>query len=348
VNVLPYRTQPQCFWREALRQVMHSLNMGMVRDSAVGNFVERLQRPSAVVAPGWLELRKGVHTFLTAAGDLVVLGDGVLRRGAGTVLSSTTLNQRRQQAVSQALKRQDREAALLAAQDLLAKHSAALDAAARDVVWLCLDPATGTLSPVGDGGAEALSALGRVEYPASAGPSHCEGNVLQLGPWRVTCEVTDTAHASDADSVLRTAECILPGRFSYSMPIPHAVALGDDGGDGVLSLRVLFQQQSLRSLSDEVELQREVVAQLLRGHDGANDGGGGAEFCCPAASTALVSEEVLSPSALNSLDTRVRNGVPLIGVVASKVGVVEGSQRGDAHVAADSRFARFTYIFSPV
>jgi hypothetical protein len=46
---------------------MDSMNMGMVRDSAVGNFVERLQRSAsagnaAVVPPGWLELRKGVHS----------------------------------------------------------------------------------------------------------------------------------------------------------------------------------------------------------------------------------------------------------------------------------------------
>jgi hypothetical protein len=45
----------------------HSMNMGMVRDSAVGNFVERLQRSvpadnTAEVPRGWLELRKGVHS----------------------------------------------------------------------------------------------------------------------------------------------------------------------------------------------------------------------------------------------------------------------------------------------
>lgn len=44
VNVVNYIHQPQCFWREALKQLMHSMNMPMVRDKAVGNFVERLQR----------------------------------------------------------------------------------------------------------------------------------------------------------------------------------------------------------------------------------------------------------------------------------------------------------------
>jgi hypothetical protein len=42
------------------------MNMSTARDSAVGNFVERLQRSAsagnAAVVPGWLELRKGVHS----------------------------------------------------------------------------------------------------------------------------------------------------------------------------------------------------------------------------------------------------------------------------------------------
>jgi hypothetical protein len=42
--------QPHCFWREALRQLMHSMNMSMVRDKAVGNFVERLQMKPRVAA----------------------------------------------------------------------------------------------------------------------------------------------------------------------------------------------------------------------------------------------------------------------------------------------------------
>lgn len=336
VNVLPYRTQPQCFWREALKQVMHSLNMGMVRDSAVGNFVERLQRPTAAVAPGWLELRKGVHTYLTAAGDLVVLADGVLRRGATAVLSSTTLNQRRQQAVSQAAKRSGGEAALLAAQELLSKHCAAMDAAARGVVALMLDPATGILSVEGESGAAALSELGRVEYP-HASPSYCEGNVLQLGPWRITCELTDVPDTDyAADTAMRTAESILPGHFSYTLPITHSSALSDRD-DGLLPLRVAFQLQGLRSLSEEAELQSEVVAQLR---------GGAATEVVPAFPTAVLTRVegmALMPLYLDSLDARVRNGVPLIGLVGASAETIADTQH---KVAIPARFARFVYSFA--
>ena len=42
VDVLPFAAQPSGFWREALKELMHSLSMSMVRDKSVDNFVERL------------------------------------------------------------------------------------------------------------------------------------------------------------------------------------------------------------------------------------------------------------------------------------------------------------------
>lgn len=86
VDVLPYRTQPASFWREALRRLMHSLSMSMVRGRAVGTFVERLQGRPAIGAvpalewgpPGWVELRKGFDVELGADGVLVVLLEKVL------------------------------------------------------------------------------------------------------------------------------------------------------------------------------------------------------------------------------------------------------------------------------
>lgn len=49
----------------------------MVREKAVGNFVERIQRTPTEMA-GWLELRKGFHTILYENGDFVVLRDRIL------------------------------------------------------------------------------------------------------------------------------------------------------------------------------------------------------------------------------------------------------------------------------
>lgn len=105
VNVLPFRSQPQCFWREILKLLMHSMGMSMVREKAVANFVERLHRPSTTetsILPGWLELRKGFHTFLTASGDLFIVRDGVLRGNLVVYNPATTRNQMLQQQQQQA------------------------------------------------------------------------------------------------------------------------------------------------------------------------------------------------------------------------------------------------------
>lgn len=48
VNVMPYRKQPLVFWKEMLKELMHSMGMSLVREKAVGNFIDRLH--------------KGVHT----------------------------------------------------------------------------------------------------------------------------------------------------------------------------------------------------------------------------------------------------------------------------------------------
>lgn len=83
VNVLPFRSQPLCFWKESLKELMHSMSMSMVRDKAVHNFVERLQQQQhtgsgTCLVGGSLELRKGFHTVLYNNGDFVVLRDSVL------------------------------------------------------------------------------------------------------------------------------------------------------------------------------------------------------------------------------------------------------------------------------
>ncbi len=44
VNVLPFINQSVSFWREMLKEIMHSMQMSLVRDKAVQNFVERIQR----------------------------------------------------------------------------------------------------------------------------------------------------------------------------------------------------------------------------------------------------------------------------------------------------------------
>jgi hypothetical protein len=107
-NVLPHRHQPLCFWKEMLKNLMHSMSMNMIREKAVLNFLKRIQlvthssevseekdsegkagagagRQAAdgngglvMQVPGWLELRKGFYTFLTPSGDLIIFRDGVV------------------------------------------------------------------------------------------------------------------------------------------------------------------------------------------------------------------------------------------------------------------------------
>jgi len=94
VNILPFVHQPHGFWREVLKQLMHSLGMAMVRDKAVGIFMERIQvdrrdhgvklhetgskrMPVSLSAFGWLELRKLFHVELSKSGDLTVFREEV-------------------------------------------------------------------------------------------------------------------------------------------------------------------------------------------------------------------------------------------------------------------------------
>ena len=87
VPVLRWALQPECFWAEMLRRLMHLQSMSMVRDSSVANFVAFIHRRYASQAasqPGdplvWLELRKGFFTFLSPADELVVFRDGVFAK----------------------------------------------------------------------------------------------------------------------------------------------------------------------------------------------------------------------------------------------------------------------------
>ena len=89
VNILAFIQQPQCFWREILKQLMHSMGMSMIRDKSVNIFVERLQgkkhhaknaktvRSDRISMHGWLELRKNFYVELSEDGWLTVFREGV-------------------------------------------------------------------------------------------------------------------------------------------------------------------------------------------------------------------------------------------------------------------------------
>jgi tRNA(Ile)-lysidine synthetase-like protein len=77
VNIKPFRHQPHTFWKEALKELMHSLSLSLVRDKAVSIFMERVQPHAndcqALRGPfGWLELKKNFSVYLSNDGFLTI------------------------------------------------------------------------------------------------------------------------------------------------------------------------------------------------------------------------------------------------------------------------------------
>lgn len=356
VNVLPHRHQPQCFWREALKQLMHSMNMGMIRDKAVGNFVERLQRTGPAPGPGtggglglvsssagtatagvlagWLELRKGVHTFLTAAGDLVVLRDHVLRQSMGSVTSNTTLNQRRQQMLSQARKQPNLAATVSAVQ----VSECALEKAAKELLAIRLDVRTGELRCDSD----KVAALSSAEFGIGAVHGReggVTGGALQIGPWQVQL-VMHTATSESMNeagprncSDLKTIEAVLPGSFSYDIPLSLPV----DDTISHVELRLQFQLDAIRSAREEHQLQCELLRHLTISTEGT-----GATAALPLQSAGLQCEQVqqqeqatvICPADLHLMEARLRHGLPLLVLAAPPRGSADDAagKEGCAHV----------------
>lgn len=96
-----YRDQSAVFWAEALKQMMHSMGMSLVREKAVQNFVGRINMQAKAeqqvailpgrhvsfqmdstpfrIMSGWIELRKGFNCYIDGNNTLCILRQGVLR-----------------------------------------------------------------------------------------------------------------------------------------------------------------------------------------------------------------------------------------------------------------------------
>lgn len=126
VCTVGYKNRSVSFWRETLKQLMHSMGMSLVREGAVQSLLDRLNpnNPpfqkskkhieksthsftqaridiySDRVIDGWIELRKGFYSYITTDGYLVIFKDGVLfnraqsadprRRHRATVITTTS------------------------------------------------------------------------------------------------------------------------------------------------------------------------------------------------------------------------------------------------------------------
>lgn len=114
--------QSAVFWAEALKQIMHSMGMSLVREKAVKNFVGRIHifqkkeraknygngksdrrvsfrsnsmEVSLKIMSGWIELRKGFNCFIDDNNTLCILRPGAIRpsgsasRAAGKATGKT-------------------------------------------------------------------------------------------------------------------------------------------------------------------------------------------------------------------------------------------------------------------
>jgi tRNA(Ile)-lysidine synthetase-like protein len=83
VNVIKFLHQPLMFWKEMLKEIMHSMSMSMVREKSVQNFIERLQRLVQTKNientgnSGWIELRKLFYSYIDEKGTLIVFKENV-------------------------------------------------------------------------------------------------------------------------------------------------------------------------------------------------------------------------------------------------------------------------------
>lgn len=306
---------------------------------------------------GWLELRKGVHTYLTASGDLVILRDHTLRANMNTVTSSTTLNQRRQQMLSQAKKVPNIAATVAALQGCVDT----LHKTVTDVAYMSVDVRTGEVHC----DAQQLCALGKAEYGGSVctDVSAGGGNMLCVGPWQVSVSFhhTDANDAVTSPSTpascadMRTVEAILPGTFTYDIPITTASATV--ASDYKVELRLQFQLDAITSAVEELQLQQELYKHLSAEAPGAGTAGvplpgvhaaAGSHCSSDLPVDALISTDTttvtVAPAGVQLMEGRLRHGLPLL-VVTNCSGCAGGSG-SSGNSCVDSCVLRFEYTNS--
>lgn len=246
VNIVAYRFQPQCFWREALKQLMHSMGMSMVRDKAVSNFVERLQKPGTKIHPGWLELRRGFHTLLSKDGDLIILRDGCLKNNQNIQLHTpNTFNQRKQQLKAKqkllTVPQNLNDASILHA---IVELEEAINAIL--IIKVHLDENNCQL----EYDREKFSSLNKLDFQAiSKSTSDSYSNTsIRLGPWLIDTQTNKDLSIEGFS--LASIEDILPGCFVYETVVPMNILI------------LWYQVEIVRVLYSEVVLQLEISEHL--------------------------------------------------------------------------------------
>lgn len=311
VDILPYRWQPQCFWREALKQLMHSMGMGMIRDKAVSNFVERIQRSSGTLQSGWLELRKGFHTLLKSDGVLIVIRDGCLGKFSdSSVLVNTpnTVNHRRQQLQLKAKQFHADPAVLPGLLSSLDSAFARLEADIHELLIfrIIIDDAFCSL----DFDASLLNELIARDFSDSnSGQSSSTGGSVTMGSWSITIRPLSLGASLDLPpTIVFSVEDILVGRLSYPMLLPSVDT------ESPPSMVLLHQVEKIRISFGEVVAFLNAIGAISPVDDHI------AKFNAlvdgtlhPSGATTTVRSLLDSmPASFSGLESRFRFGIPIL------------------------------------
>lgn len=285
---------------------MHSMGMGMIRDKAVCNFVERIQRiSSGTLQSGWLELRKGFHTLLKSDGELVVIRDGCLGKFSdSSVLVNTpnTVNHRRQQLQLRAKQFHADPAVLPGLLSSLDSAFARLEADIHELLIfrVLIDDEFCSL----DFDASLLNELIVRDFSdANSGqsPSTVVGSVA-MGSWSLNIRSLP-ACPDIPPTVALSVEDILPGRLSYRVLLPSVDT----------SMVLLHQVEKIRISFGEVAAFLNAIGSISPVDDH------NAKFNALVDGTLYPSSETITVRSLldsiapfSGLESRVKFGIPIL------------------------------------
>lgn len=285
---------------------MHSLGMGMIRDKAVSNFVERIQRSSGTLQSGWLELRKGFHTLLKSNGELIVIRDGCLGKFSDSSLlvnTPNTVNHRRQQLQLRAKQFHADPAVLSGLLSSLDSAFARFEADIHELLLfqILVNDAFCSL----DFDASLLNELIVRDFSDSnSGQTSSTPGSVALGSWSITIKPL-SACLDVSPTVVFSVEDILVGRLSYQVLIPSV----DTGSP---SMVLLHQVEKMRISFGEVAAFLNAIGSISPVDDH------NAKFNALVDGTLYPSETITVRSLLDSiapfsgLESRIKFGIPIL------------------------------------
>lgn len=342
--------------------------MSLIRDKAVGNFTERIQRQAALkkmphlqgkkasksgdtageddnphrLQHGWLELRKGFHTFLTPQGDLVIFQDGVLRKNLVVYNVITSKNQSMQRArvtatageattVAAATAGQAGDHAVSAGTGIAVNPKALLATTLTDMLQHVPSVAvvvegtasSGTL-PVLPANETQLQETITKEYPECVVIGPVDTLSLSYGPWAITVDLLGVVDTTTTDVTtfqqiaaqekrppLPLIGDALPGSFAYEVhwPVQETSTVSLVFLKDVIDYLEAYRQATSTSIQEMFRVDDDVVVA---------DAAVATALEAPTAQSDVIAAAALKRSfrALSVdfrfMDIRLRDGLPLL------------------------------------